>query len=165
VHEKHATRFDIPRLAGWWGHNEKERFLMLKGFQPTPGVDGWQLSNVPVLQGAAHLAALEIFQEAGMKNLRKKSEQLTGYLEFLLKEIDPSEKYFTIITPSDPAQRGCQLSIFFKNNGKKTFSKLIKHGVIADWREPNVIRVAPAPLYNTFAEVFRFAEIFKASLK
>jgi kynureninase len=164
VHEKHATNFSLPRLAGWWGHDEKERFLMKPGFKPMPGVDGWQLSNVPVLSGAAHLASLEIFEAAGMKSLRKKSESLTGYLEFLLKEIDPNENIFRIITPSNPKERGCQLSIYMKANGRRMMDRILKAGVEADWREPNVIRVAPVPLYNTFEEVFRFVSIFRSSL-
>lgn len=164
VHEKHATRFDLPRLTGWWGHDETERFQMLKGFKPMPGIDGWQLSNVPVLQGAAHLASLDLFRKAGIKRLRKKSIALTGYLEFLIREVDPNEDHITILTPPEPDQRGCQLSLFMKKDGKKTFSKLIKHNVIADWREPNVIRVAPTPMYNTFEDVFRFASILKKVL-
>jgi kynureninase len=164
VHEKHAGSVALPRFAGWWGHDEKERFEMKKGFKPIPGVDGWQVSNVPIFQSAAHLAALQIFEDAGMKALRKKSIALTGYLEFLLKDIDPLGNYFTIITPSDSNARGCQLSIFMKQNGKKIFSSLAKAGVIADWREPNVIRLAPVPLYNTFEEVFRVGEVFKQSL-
>lgn len=129
-----------------------------------PGVDGWQLSNFPVLSGAAHIASLEIFQQAEIKNLRKKSLLLTGYLEFLLKEIDPEQKIFTLLTPSNPNERGCQLSIYMKQKGKKVFSALTKAGVLADWREPNVIRVAPVPLYNTFEEAFRFAEIFRKAI-
>lgn len=165
VHEKHATDFSLPRFAGWWGHNEGERFQMKKGFKPMPGVDGWQLSNFPVLSGAAHLAALTIFKEAGMKSLRKKSMLLTGYLEYLLKQIDPTAKYFTLITPSNPAERGCQLSIFMKTDGRRIFEEITKAGVLADWREPDVIRVAPVPLYNTFEEVFKFAEIFSNSFQ
>lgn len=161
VHEKHATDFSLPRFAGWWGHEEKERFEMRKGFKPMSGVDGWQLSNVPVFQGAAHLASLEIFEEAGIKNIRNKSILLTGYLEFLLKEIDPEEKYFQIITPSDRKARGCQLSLFIKGDAKSVYAKLLKKNIIADYRYPDVIRVAPVPLYNTFEEVFRFAEEFK----
>lgn len=164
VHERHAQNHLLPRFAGWWGHDEKERFLMKKGFRAMPGADGWQLSNHPILSGAAHLAALEIFREAGMKNLRKKSEQLTAYLEFILHTVDPHEEFFKIITPSDPAQRGAQLSIFMKTNGKKIFQRVIEEGVIADWREPNVIRLAPVPLYNTFEEVFRFGQIFRKAL-
>lgn len=165
IHEKYADDKTLPRFAGWWGYLEEERFLMKKGFKPMPGVDGWQLSNVPVLQGAALLASLEIFQKAGMRNLRKKSKLLTGYLEFLLKEIDPQGGKFSIITPSDPEQRGCQLSLFLKANGRKVFEKIVKTGVVADWREPNVIRVAPTPLYNTFQDVFQFAVIFRKALQ
>lgn len=165
VHEKHARDFTLKRFSGWWGHNEKERFQMKKGFVPMPGVDGWQLSNFPVLSGAAHLASLELFQQATMKEIRKKSILLTGYLEYLLNEIDPLQKKFTILTPANPAERGCQLSIFMKQKGKKVFDALTKGGVIADWREPNVIRVAPVPLYNTFQEVFEFSEILKKTLR
>ena len=164
VHERHATNSNLLRLAGWWGHNEKERFQMKKDFQPMPGVDGWQLSNFPVLPGAALLASLEIFQQAGIKNLHMKSIQLTGYLEYLLSEANFSGKKFTILTPSEKSERGCQLSIYMNRNGKKVFNALTKAGVIADWREPGVIRVAPVPLYNTFEDVFRFAEIFKKAL-
>jgi kynureninase len=161
IHQRHFDRTDIPRFAGWWGHHEKERFEMKKEFKPMHGIDGWQVSNVPVFQAAAHLASLEIFEEAGMKALRKKSVLLTGYLEFLLKEFDPMENYFKIITPSKPGERGCQLSLFLKKNGKRTFNALTKKGISLDWREPNVIRLAPVPLYNTFEEIFRFVEILK----
>lgn len=164
IHEKHFQS-DLPRFAGWWGHQEKVRFDMKKGFKPMPGIDGWQVSNVPVLQAAAHLASLKIFQEAGMKALRKKSILLTAYLEFLLKEIDPFENYFKIITPSRPSERGCQLSLFIKSGGKKIFRSLTQKGISIDWRQPNVIRLAPVPLYNTFEEVFRFAENFKLAYK
>ncbi len=163
VHERHANS-TLPRFAGWWGHHEAERFQMRKGFIPMPGVDGWQLSNFPVLSGAAHLASLEIFQAAGIKNLRKKSIQLTGFLEALLNEIDKDGEYFTVFTPKNSKERGCQLSIAVKRDGKKVFSKLTKAGVIADWREPGVIRVAPVPLYNTFEDVFLFSEILKKAL-
>ncbi len=165
IHEKHASSFDLPRFAGWWGHNEKERFQMKKGFMPMIGVDGWQLSNFPILTGAAQLASLEIFDHAGIAALRKKSALLTGFLEFLLNSIPGNKNHFTIITPSDPKQRGCQLSLLMTMNGKKVFDKITKAGVIADWREPDVIRIAPVPLYNSFEDVFRFAEIFKAALK
>jgi len=165
VHEKHAKNFDLPRLAGWWGHNDKERFQMKKGFQPMEGIDGWQVSNFPVLSGAAQLASLEIFDEARMSNLRKKSFLLTGYLEFLLKSIENYNEHFTIITPSDKNERGCQLSLLMKKNGRKVFNKITRAGVIADWREPDVIRVAPVPLYNTFKEVFSFSRIFQNVLR
>jgi kynureninase len=164
VHERHSKNSDLPRFAGWWGHNEKERFQMKEGFQPMDGVDGWQLSNFPILQGAAHLASMEIFDQAGMKHLAAKSKTLTGYLEFLLNDIDPEKNYFKILTPSSPKERGCQLSIFMLQNGKKVFQRLTKAGIIADWREPNVIRVAPVPLYNSFEDVFRFAEVFESAV-
>ncbi|HMG90249.1 MAG TPA: kynureninase, partial [Chryseolinea sp.] len=165
VHERHSKNFDLPRFAGWWGHNEKERFLMAKGFKPMPGADGWQLSNVPVFQSAAHIAALEIFQQTTMTALRKKSLLLTGYLEFLLNDFDPDQKYYLILTPKDPAQRGCQLSLLLQDHGKKIFKILLQGGVILDWREPNVIRLAPVPLYNSFQDVFRFVEILKTAIK
>lgn len=164
VHERHAQNKNLPRFAGWWGHQEGERFEMKKGYIPMEGVDGWQLSNFPVLSGAAHLASLEIFQKAGIKNLRKKSIELTNYLDFLLTQIDSAENNFTILTPRKSKDRGCQLSIFMKRDGKKIFDKLTKAGVIADWREPGVIRVAPVPLYNTFEDVFTFSQIFKKAL-
>jgi len=165
VHERHGKNFDLPRFAGWWGHNEKERFQMQKGFKPMPGADGWQLSNVPVFQSAAHIAALEIFQQTTIKELRKKSVLLTGYLDYLLNDFDPKHQYYSIITPRDSGQRGCQLSLLIQSNGKKIFNSLIRAGVILDWREPNVIRLAPVPLYNTFQEVFRFVEILKSSIQ
>lgn len=164
VHERYANSRALPRFAGWWGHDEKERFLMKKGFKAMTGVDGWQLSNHPILPGAAHLAALEIFEEAGMKNLRRKSEQLTGFLEFILNAIDPEHEFYTILTPKNPKERGCQLSIYMKKNGRRVFDRISSRGVVADWREPDVIRLAPVPLYNTFEEVFRFGEIFAKAL-
>jgi kynureninase len=165
VHEKHANNPNLVRLAGWWGHHEKDRFQMKKGFIPMPGADGWQLSNFPILTGAAHLASLQIFEEASMKKLREKSLLLTAFLEYLLKSIDNNSEHFVIITNSNPAERGCQLSILMNKNGKKVFTSLTKAGVIGDWREPNVIRVAPVPLYNTFEDVFQFVEIFKRALR
>jgi kynureninase len=165
VHEKHAQRSDLPRFAGWWGHNDKERFQMKKGFQPMGGVDGWQVSNFPVLAGAAQLASLEIFQEARINALRKKSVLLTGYLEFLLKSAENHHQYFKIITPAEKNERGCQLSLLMKRNGKKCFDNITRAGVIADWREPDVIRVAPVPLYNTFGEVLLFSRILRHALQ
>ncbi len=164
VHERHGQNPALLRMAGWWGHDEEHRFQMKKGFVPMPGVDGWQLSNFPVLNGAALLASLDLFDKAGMKTLRKKSILLTGYLEFLLHEIDPDEKHFTIITPKDTARRGCQLSILMKKDGRRTFNKITRKGVIADWREPDVIRAAPVPLYNTFEDVYHLAKILKTAL-
>jgi kynureninase len=164
VHEKFHQAFDLPRFAGWWGHHEEERFQMRKGFKPMTGVDGWQLSNHPVVHSAVHLAALDVFERSGIIKLRKKSEQLTGYLEFLLKTFDPNGNAFKILTPSNKGERGCQLSIFMNRNGKKIFKALGRQGVFADWREPGVIRVAPVPLYNTFEEVFRFTEILTKAI-
>ena len=160
VHEKHAENNLLPRLSGWWGNDESTRFKMQKGFIPQQGAAGWQMSNAQVLSMAAHRASLAIFDEVGMDKLIAKSKLLTGYLEFLL--LNGKRKDFKIITPEDVAQRGCQLSIVMNENGKKTFDALTQNGVIADWREPDVIRVAPVPLYNTFEDVFRFAEIFHA---
>lgn len=165
VHERFAEDQSLNRFAGWWGHNEQERFLMEKGFQPMPGADGWQLSNVNVISTAAHLASLEIFDEVGMEALRVKSLKLTGYMEFLIDQMSGDEGIFEIITPSDPEQRGCQLSIFCHQNGKALFQALTREGVIADWREPNVIRVAPVPLYNTFEDVYQFARILEVALR
>jgi kynureninase len=165
LHEKYENNIELPRFTGWWGYNESERFNMQKGFKPMKGVDGWQLSNVPIFQNAALLASLAIFQEAGIKALRKKSIALTAYMEYILKEIDPLENTLKIITPNNPEERGCQLSVFMKQDGKKTFQQLNKAGVIADWRDPNVIRVAPVPLYNTFEEVYKVGEIIGSLIK
>lgn len=160
VNQRHADNKALPRLAGWWGNDEKTRFKMLKNFVPQAGAAGWQISNAPILSMAAHKASLEIFDEAGMKALRQKSELLTGFLLYLITErTKGGAQQFRIITPTNVAERGCQLSIQTTKNGRALFNKLTKAGVIADWREPDVIRVAPTPLYNTFEEVFRFAEM------
>lgn len=159
VHERHARKFELPRFAGWWGHNKTTRFLMPPEFEPITGAEGWQLSNPPIFQMAALRASLEIFHQAGMKALRQKSIMLTGYLEFLLNQLI-GEK-LEIITPSDPEERGCQLSLRVSSKNRKILEDLIANGVIADWREPDVIRVAPVPLYNTFSEVFEFSQILK----
>ena len=164
VHEHHAKNFSLPRLAGWWGNDEKTRFKMLKHFVPQQGAAGWQISNAPILSMAVHKASLEIFDKAGIKALRKKSELLNGYLYWLLtaNRQPPTANSFSIITPSEKEHRGCQLSIQTKKNGKKLFEKITKGDVIADWREPDVIRVAPVPLYNSFEEVWRFAQLLQA---
>lgn len=162
IHERHAQNFDLPRFAGWWGHDKKTRFLMDSEFQPMPGAEGWQLSNPPIFQLAALRASLNVFAEAGMKNLVEKSRKLTGYLEFLLGEI--RNERISVITPRNPAERGCQLSIRVKDSDKSLFNELTAKGVVADWREPDVIRVAPVPLYNTFTDVYKFAEILKNRL-
>jgi kynureninase len=153
VHERHADNPDLPRLAGWWGHDEKERFKMRKGFIPMYGAEGWQISNAQIFAFAAHKASLDIFDEAGMAALREKSVLLTGALENILGELDPDQRFFKIITPRDPQQRGCQLSLLTQQRGKEIFDALTAQGIISDWREPNVIRFAPVPLYNSFADL------------
>jgi kynureninase len=163
VHERHAEDFDLPRFAGWWGHDKETRFLMGDEFTPIKGAEGWQLSNPPIFQLAALRASLDVFEEAGMQNLTEKSRKLTDYLEFLLSEIH--DERISVITPANPQERGCQLSIRVKDADKNLFQQLTRRGVIADWREPDVIRVAPVPLYNKFTDVFRFAEILKDCLK
>ena len=165
VHERFAERTDLPRFGGWWGHDEGERFRMEKGFMPMFGADGWQLSNTDVLGLAAHQASLDIFQEAGIENLRTKSEELTAYLEFLIQRISGESGILEIITPNNPAERGCQLSLLIHRGGKAVFDEWYQHGVVGDWRNPNVIRLAPTPLYNSFLDVFRFAQILEQSLK
>lgn len=158
VHERHGKNPDLIRFAGWWGHDEKERFLMKKGFKPMEGAAGWQLSNAQIIPMAIHKASLELFEQAGIENLRKKSEKLTGYLEFILKDFS---SHLTIITPSDPKQRGCQLSIIVKEDGKKLFEYLESQNIIPDWREPDVIRMSAVPMYNSFEDVFRIGEALK----
>lgn len=162
VHERHSEAFDLPRFAGWWGHNKQTRFLMGPEFDPLPGAEGWQISNPPIFQLAALRASLEIFDEAGMSNLRAKSETLTGYLEFLLDQI--GDERISVITPTDPAQRGCQLSIRVNSSDHRLFEALTARGVFVDWREPDVIRAAPVPLYNSFSDVYRFTEILRECL-
>lgn len=159
VHERHGNNPGLPRFAGWWGHDEERRFLMEKGFQPMRGAAGWQLSNAQVLSFAAHKAGLDLFAEAGMSALREKSLRLTAYLEFIIDEINRKEARFQIITPRDPAQRGTQLSLLTGPDGRQLFDRLTQSGVIADWREPNVIRLAPVPMYVGFEDVWRFGEI------
>ena len=163
VHERHAHNENLNRFAGWWGHNKKTRFNMRQEFDALPGAEGWQLSNPPILSMAAIRASLDTFAEAGFENLRKKSEKLTGYLEFLLDEMKNDS--IKIITPRNPEDRGCQLSIQVKNADKSLHTKLTEAGVISDWREPDVIRIAPAPLYNSFEDVFSFSEKLKEVLK
>ncbi|MGV3597205.1 MAG: kynureninase [Bacteroidota bacterium] len=162
VNERHCNNPELIRFAGWWGHDENERFLMKKGFKPTQGAQGWQLSNAQVFPMAIHRASLEIFAEAGIENLRAKSETLTGYLEFILDGLTQSGKHsFTIITPRTSKDRGCQLSVLVKDNGRKLFDYLTENGVIADWREPNVIRMAPVPLYNSFTDIYELGQVMQ----
>ena len=149
VHQKHHNRA-LPKLAGWWGYREDKRFEMTPGFVPAPGADGWQLStpNIPAL--ALHRTALDITAEAGMTALRQKSERLTGYLQYVLAPFDNVR----ILTPNDPNQRGCQLSLLVRKRGENLFMHLTEQGIIGDWREPDCIRMAPAPLYNTFEDIW-----------
>jgi kynureninase len=165
VHERHSTRTDLPRLAGWWGHDKPSRFRMEPGFRAIPGAEGWQLSNPPILSLAAIRGSLDVFMEAGgMEPLREKSVRLTGYLEWLLKEELGAS--IEILTPPDPACRGCQLSLRVKEpaSGRSVFRKLEASGVTCDWREPDVIRAAPVPLYNRYEEAWRFVQILKKAL-
>lgn len=161
VHERHAKSFELPRFAGWWGNDKSVRFKMGPQFQPMAGAEGWQLSNPPIFALAPARVSLDIFREAGMENLRAKSTQLTGYLEFLLHSLKLAS--LRIMTPANDAERGCQLSITVQGNGRKAFEALQKAGVVCDWREPDCIRVAPVPLYNSFTDVYRFVEIFKGA--
>jgi len=157
VHERHARAFDLPRLAGWWGHDTSTRFAMPEAFGPQAGAPGWQVSNLPILSAAPLLASLALFQEAGIDALRTKSVRLTGYLESLLRAT--LSESVTILTPSEPLARGCQLSLRLRRSSSEAravYTALIRDGFICDWREPDVIRVAPVPLYNTFTEVQQF---------
>jgi len=162
VHERHLKDRKIPKLAGWWGHNKETRFGMRDGFDPIPTVESWQLSNPPILSMAAVWASLEIFQNAGMSNLRHKAKRMTSYLEYLINDIN--NESINIITPKNEDARGSQLSIQVKNANKKLYDKITKDGVIADWREPDVIRVAPTALYNNFEDCWKFTDILKRSL-
>lgn len=155
IHEKHHQA-DLPRFGGWWGHNEQERFLMKKGFKPIPEADGWQLSNEPILAMAVHQASLQVFKEATMDKLLAKSNLLTHYLYEWLMAL--AGEHIEIITPKDPPHRAAQLSIFAKHKGKNLHEFLLSNGIITDWREPNVIRMAPVPLYNTFTEIWQVAQ-------
>ncbi|MEX1202442.1 MAG: kynureninase [Ferruginibacter sp.] len=163
IHERFATDTRFPRMAGWWGQNKESRFAMGPLFDAIPTAEGWQLSNAPILSMAAHKASLDIFEEAGIERLQKKSTALSMYLFFVLNEINrlSNNKMLHIITPKNAAERGCQMSLLMLRNGKEIFEALKKASVIADWREPNVIRIAPVPLYNRFEDVFRFGEILQ----
>ncbi|WP_420146745.1 kynureninase [Spirosoma sp.] len=154
VHQKHHEQ-NLLRLAGWWGYREDRRFEMAPGFLPAPGADGWQVSTPNILALASHRAAITISTEAGITALRQKSEQLTGFLEYVLSPFEEIQ----ILTPDDPNQRGCQLSLLVRKRGKELFNYLTQQGIIGDWREPDCIRLAPVPLYNTFEEVWRVGAI------
>lgn len=162
VHERHANNTDLNRFAGWWGHNKQTRFNMRHEFDAIPGAEGWQLSNPAILSMAAIRASLDLFEAAGFKNIIKKSKSLTGFLEFLINELNDDR--INIITPENPEERGCQLSIQVKSANKNLHTQLTKNDVISDWREPDVIRVAPAPLYNSYQDVFEFVQRLKKVL-
>ena len=166
IHERHVSNTDIPRMAGWWGHDKESRFKMDKDFIPMPTAEGWQLSNAPILSMAAHRASLDIFQEAGMHNIYAKARQLSDFLLHIIDEINSRtpEPIITVITPRNEKEKGCQVSMLMRKNGKAIFDGLISAGVIADWREPDCIRVAPVPLYNSFEDIYRFGEIISKML-
>ena len=161
VHERHSQSWDLPRYAGWWGHDEKVRFQMGPEFHPMAGAEGWQLSNPPIMALAPLRASMEIFAEVGMDRLRAKSRSLTGYMEFLLRDKESAK--WSIITPRDPERRGAQLSIRL-SQGRGVCDHLIADGVIGDWREPDIYRVAAVPLYNSFKDVYRFVQRFSMAL-
>jgi kynureninase len=163
VHEMHHNDADLPRFAGWWGHNKERRFKMEPKFDPVRGAEGWQISNLPILSLAPYLASVDMFAEVGMNKLIAKRNLITAYLEFILKEIDNELEGadFEIITPSNQEERGCQLSVYLHGQGRELFERLMKNGVITDWREPNVIRLAPAPFYCSFEDMYEFGQILK----
>jgi kynureninase len=168
VHERHAYKPELPRFAGWWGYDKETRFLMQPGFNPMKGAEGWQLSNAPVLGMAAHLASLEIFEEAGMERIGEKRDLMSAYMEFVIDTISAQNSdrvQFEIITPRDKTKRGAQLSIMAKGQGKALFDALSAEGVVADWREPNVIRIAPAPLYNSFEDCYWFGQLLEKAIQ
>ncbi len=165
IHERFHDRKDIPRFEGWWGTKKESRFLMKPEFEPMPNADAWQLSNAPILSLAPYLASLELFDEVGMDALIEKRNLIVAYLEFVLKEIDREvDSTFEIITPSNQEERGTQLSVFLHGEGRKLFDYLMKNGVITDWREPNVIRLAPAPFYCSYEDMYEFGQILKQGI-
>ena len=159
MHERHAQDKTLPRFTGWWGHNKTTRFNMRHDFDPIPGAEGWQLSNPPILSMAAIRASLDLFHQASMTRLRAKSIILTGYLEYLIDDL--SSDKIRVITPRNPLERGCQLSLQIKDSNKFLHDALTERGVVCDWREPDVIRVAPTPMYNSFEDVFQFVKHLK----
>ena len=166
VHEKHHSNKDLSRFGGWWGHNKERRFIMEPEYNPIVGADGWQISNLPILSLAPYLASVEMFDEVGMEKLIRKRNQLTAYLEFILHEIDREidGTEFEIITPANQEERACQLSVFLHGQGRSLFDYLMKNGVITDWREPNVIRLAPAPFYCSYEDMYDFGQILKQGI-
>lgn len=166
VHERHATDFELPRFGGWWGHDKETRFQMTPGFRPMAGAEGWQLSNVPILGMAAMKASLDVFAEAGMDRLREKSLKLTGYLVHIIDELaaDFPDAKISMITPREPERRGCQVSMDIAGRERKLFDAMLAAGVIGDFREPCIIRVAPVPLYNSFEDVYNFGAVMRELL-
>jgi kynureninase len=164
VHERHARAWELPRFAGWWGHDEEKRFQMGPEFHPMVGAEGWQLSNPPILALAPLRASMEIFAEAGIERLRAKSVSLTGYMEFLLDQQPSSKLKFSILTPREQKRRGAQLSIRLPGAGREWCDRLASAGVIGDWREPDIFRVAAVPLYNSYQDVYGFVQRFWAAL-
>jgi kynureninase len=166
VHDRHGNNTELNRFGGWWGHNKERRFLMESQFDPMSGAEGWQLSNAPVMGMAILKASLDIFQQAGLDNLRSKSLKLTAYLEFVFNQVVEQfpDVQLEIITPSDPNKRGCQLSVKLIGIDKGFFQTLTQAGVIADFREPDVIRLAPTPLYNSFSDIFHFGQVLTSVL-
>lgn len=165
IHHRYVADKSLLRLAGWWGTDKHERFQFKNDFHAIPSAEGWQLSNAPVLSMAVHKAALQIFEEASFANIVEKGKKLSAYLLFILNEINAlTEKIFEIITPQRPEEHGCQVSILMLHKGRDIFNSLKKNGVVADWREPNVIRLSPVPLYNTFEEVYQFGQILKEAV-
>ncbi|MBC2839061.1 kynureninase [Robiginitalea sp. SC105] len=163
IHERHIADQTLQRFEGWWGTKKETRFQMRPQFDPLPTADAWQLSNPPVLALAPYLASLELFDQVGMDALIEKRERLTAYLEFILGEVDKQvESRFEIITPAD---RGCQLSVFLHGEGRPLFDYLMEHGVVPDWREPNVIRLAPAPFYCSYLDMYRFGRILREGIE
>ncbi len=165
INEKHLQNKKLKRLEGWWGNDVANRFKMENSFTPSPNAEAWQMSTAPMLLLASHKASMDIFKQAGFKNLLSKSKLLSDYLFFVLNEINQPEKRFTILTPRNSNERGCQVSLSVFKNAKAVFDELLPNGIFADWREPNVIRVAPVPLYNSFEEIFTFAATLKQILK
>lgn len=165
IHERHATNKELVRFGGWWGQDKETRFLMEKGFDPIPTAEGWQHSNAPVMLMAPLNASLDLFEEAGMDAIGKKRDDITAFLEFVINDIKSDKVEFELITPTELTKRGAQLSIAAKGQGKKLFDTLTERNVIADWREPNVIRIAPAPLYNSYEDCWKFGQILKESIQ
>lgn len=163
IHERHHNESSLKRFAGWWGYDTATRFKMEKGFKPNAGANGWQLSTPAFMLYAAHKASLEVFEEAGWEKIQEKRELLNDWLWFLLSDINSNAKNKTIefITPQNKKERGCQVSMLMLQRGREIFNALAEAGIMADWREPNVIRIAPVPLYNTFQEVWKFADTLK----